>query len=265
MRYNEMYIPPRDPSTEIFEAPRQSQGGQQNLFTGWQGKPTGYRPDVNADRQGVFYPDADGYPANIVVNPNGTPGGADVPFGFGSDCDAVDQHPMGHVTATWQPDLDGNGRRDGYSDPLLDGPPAPEFFNVALHYHRESGASRNTFMDVPDGRRFSPFGTQDGAATVYYVDANLSLAPYAPDPATGLQPDSYRQIAPGPAHGWSETPVVNVGRQDVDKLRLLKQQKNVKQNRLANSTYAGQTYSQSTAHVANPAGGSSVPTWRTRG
>lgn len=265
MRYNEMYIPPRDPSRRLDEAPRQSKGGNQNLFTGWQGKPTGYYPDFNDDRQGCFYPDADGYPTNLVVDPNGTPGGRTVPFGFGSDFDAVDQHPMGHVTATWTPDPYGNGRFDGTVDPLVDGPPRPEFFNVSLHHHRESGASRTRFMDVPDGRRFNPLGSQDGAATTYYVDAGLSLAPYAPDPNTGIQPDSYRQIPPGPAHGWSETPVVNVGRQDVDKLRLLKQQKNVKQNRLANSTYAGQTYSQSTAHVANPAGGASVPSWRSRG
>lgn len=265
MRYSEMYIPPRDPSQRLPEAPRQSKGRDQNLFTGWQGKPTGYYPDFNADRQGCFYPDDEGYPANLVVDPNGTPGGRNVPFGFGSDADSVDQHPMGHISATWTPDVEGNGRPSGYADPLVDGPPAPEFFNVGLHYHRESGASRTSFMDVPDGRRFSPFGTQDGAATIYYVDANRSLAPYAPDPKTGEQPDSYRQIAPGPAHGWSEIPVVHSTRQDVDKLRLLKQQKNVKQNRLANSTYAGQTYSASTAHVGNPAGGASVPSWRSRG
>jgi hypothetical protein len=52
--------------------------------------------------------------------------------------------------------------------------------------------------------------------------------------------------------------------QDADKIRKLRRQKNVKQNRLANSTYAGQTYSQQTSHVANPAGGM-IGSWRSRG
>jgi len=267
MRYSEMFRRAPDPGKRLNRAPHQIQGGVATTAqnTGWGPAPTGYYPDYNDEHPGnIATPGL--YPSNIVVDPYGTPGGGNVPVEPGDRYDRVDQHPLLLVTATWTPSPYGNGRYDGEVDPLVDGPPRPELSNMSMHYHRESGASRTTFDNVPDGRRFPATGSQDGGTTVYFQDAALAMAPYNPATPGGQMPDSYRQIAPGPAHGWSAVPVMNAGRDDLKKLKQLKQQQNVKQNRLANSTYAGQTYSQSTAHVANPAGvPDNVPSWRTRG
>jgi hypothetical protein len=117
-------------------------------------------------------------------------------------------------------------------------------------------------MDVP-GRAFPSTGSQDGSSTTWFQNVNAATAPYNIDPAaydpkypeqTTDMPDSLSAIPAGPAHGWSNVPVANgyVLARNQDRRR--KHQQNVAQNRLANSTYAGQTYSQSTAHVSNPAG-----------
>lgn len=264
MRYSEMFRRAPDPGRRLNRAPHQIQGGPATTAqnTGWGPAPTGYYPDYQDSHPGnVANPGV--YPTNIVLDPVGTPGGPVFPTEPGDRADRVDQHPVLHVTATWTPSPYGNGRYDGEVDPLVDGPPRPELYNMSLHYHRESGASHTSFRNVPDGRRFPVVGSQDGSSTTYYVDSAASMAPYAPGTPGGQMPDSYRQISPGPAHGWSEVPVMNAGREDLKKMKALKQQQNAKQNRLANSTYAGQTYSQSTAHVANPTGGTvpALPWW----
>jgi hypothetical protein len=237
-------------------------GGDQGLNQGWEVRPTGYYPDHNGETMGRFDTPLD----NLVVAPYGSPGAPGVVCTEpGSSHDRVDQHPFLNVAATWTPSPYGNGRPDGLHDPLTDGPPRPEVFNASLHYHRRSGASRTTYMDVPDGRRFSQTGTQDGVTTVWYVDTAAALEPFNPDPKTGQHRESLFKLPPGPSHGWSSIPAVPSPIQDADKITKLRRQKNVKQNRLANSTYAGQTYSQQTAHVANPTGGGIIGTRRPRG
>jgi hypothetical protein len=263
MKHSDAYVPVLTPSRRLGMAPNAVQPGNQALYNGWGPRPTGYYPDMNGETMGYIQTPLD----NQVTSPYGSPGEpAVIPNQPGSDHDKVDQHPFLHVAATWTPGPSwDNGRPDGGHDPLTDGPPRPEIKNLSLHYHRESGASRTSYSDVPDGRRFLPYGSQDGSSTTVYVDSRAAMEPYNPDPATGQHRDSLMRLAPGPAHGWSSVPVVDTRVQDSDKRKVLKQQKNVGQNRLASSTYAGQTYSQQTAHVANPAGApQNVPSWGRR-
>jgi hypothetical protein len=263
MRHSDAYVPPLDPGRRFDQAPHAIQPGNQGLYNGWGPSPTGYQPDHrNANQRAVATP-----LDNLVRAPYGSPGALGlIPTEPGSNAELIDQHPFLHVAASWTPDSYGNGRPDGGHDPLTDGPPRPEIKNVALHYYRRSGNSRSRYSDVPDGRRFPATGSQDGSSTTLYVDSRAATEPFKPDPATGQHRESLMRLAPGPAHGWSSVPVVDTRLQDLRKVKQLKQQKNVKQNRLANSTYAGQTYSQQTAHVHNPAGApQSVPSWRARG
>lgn len=262
MRHSDMTPAPVDPSRRFDRMPHAIVGGDQGLVNGWEVRPTGYYPDMNGETMGRYDTPLD----NLVVAPYGSPGApALIPTEPGSSHDRVDQHPMLQVSASWTPSPYGNGRPDGGHDPLTDGTPRPELFNISMHYHRESGASRTRNMDVPDGRRFSPFGTQDGVTTIMYVDTAASLEPFNPDPKTGQHRETLMRVAPGPSHGWSAVPAIPGPVQDAAKIGQLRRQKNVRQNRLANSTYAGQTYSQQTAHVANPSGGGVIGSWRSRG
>jgi hypothetical protein len=263
MKHSDAYVPDLDPSRRFDRAPHAIQPGNQALYNGWAPRPTGYQPDHRNAYQRQIETPLD----NFVQAPYGSPGAIGmIPTEPGSNEERIDQHPFLHVAATWTPDSFGNGRPDGGHDPLTDGPPRPEIKNLSLHYHRESGSSRTTYMDVPDGRRFPTTGSQDGLSTTVYVDTRAAMEPFKPDPATGQHRESLMRLAPGPAHGWSAVPVIDTRVQDSQKRKQLRQQKNVKQNRLANSTYAGQTYSQQTAHVRNPQGApGNVPSWRGRG
>lgn len=263
MRHSDMTPAPVEPSRRFDRMPHAVIGGDQAQNNGWEVRPTGYYPDMNQETMGRIDTPLD----NLVQAPYGSPGALGlIPTEPGSSHDRVDQHPVLQVSASWTPAPSwGNGRPDGGHDPLTDGTPRPELFNASLHYHRRSGASRTTYMDVPDGRRFSPYGTQDGVSTTWVVDTQASLEPFTPDPKMGGQHrESLRKLPPGPSHGWSSIPAVPSPIQDADKIKKLRRQKNVKQNRLANSTYAGQTYSQQTSHVANAAGGM-IGSWRSRG
>ena len=185
----------------------------------------------------------------------------------------LDQHPMMHVTATWTPAPDGNGRRTGTRDPLESGPARPDTLLLSLFSYRGAGTGNTKYMDVPDGRVFSQYGTQDGASWLYYQDIAQALAPYVPGaPApvdtsqTATAQNTMYKVPPGPAHGWTSIPVVNVKQLEVDKAtRLLKQQKSPHQDRKSNSTYAGQSYSQQTSNVTQQGAGAIDDPWRERG
>lgn len=263
MQHSEMYTPPVVPSRRFDQMPHAIQPGNQGLYNGWAPRPTGYQPDHNGETMGRI----DTPLNNPVCPPYGSPGAEGlIPTEPVSSHERIDQHPYLEVSATWTPDPSwGNGRPDGGHDPLTDGPPRPEIRNLSLYYYREAGSSRTRFMDVPDGRRFLANGSQDGSSTTVYVDSAIACAPFDPDPKTGQHPDSLKRLAPGPSHGWSSVPVIDTRVQDADKRKVLRQQKSIKQDRLANSTYAGQTYSQQTAHVRNPVSGGNVPSWRSRG
>lgn len=185
--------------------------------------------------------------------------------------ESVDQHPFMHVTATITV-ADDDPRKTGTRDPMISGPARPDTILLNLFEYRGAGTDNNKYMDVPDGRTFSPYGTQDGSTWLMYQDPYEALAPLnqaqglaewtaagraAPsDPSQNLPAQqTVRTVAPGPAHGWTEVPVVNVKQEANDKAtRWLKQQQAPHQDRKANSTYAGQTYSQRTATVTQAQG-----------
>ncbi|MFL6116737.1 MAG: hypothetical protein ACJ786_36085 [Catenulispora sp.] len=162
--------------------------------------------------------------------------------------EVVDQHPWTYVTQTWVPP-ENFERPSGVQDPLTDGPPQPVIKDLALHYRRQSGSSNTQYYNVP-GRKFPVNGSQDGAAWTYYQDTTLAMMPYDPAQTTGGQmPDTLRGMPPSPAHGWAVRPLVNAQAAINAKTAALTQQQPTRQERLANSTYAGQTYSQTTARA----------------
>lgn len=175
----------------------------------------------------------------------------------------VDQHPYLQVSATITAPPQGP-RKDGRNDPMEDGPSAPVPRLLALFYARAQGTDQTKYLDAP-GVRFPSNGSQDGASWTYYQDPRLALLPYDPQPdAGGEMPDTLRALPPSPPHGWAEQPAMNARQVELNKMRTLRQQKAPHQDRLANSTYAGQTYSARTAHVGARPGGT-APTWRGRG
>lgn len=177
--------------------------------------------------------------------------------------ESIDQHPYLQVSATWTPPPAGP-RRDGRDDPLTAGPPRHEPRLLGMFQRATAGNSISRLMDVP-GHTFPTTGSQDGASTTWYVDPGVAMAPYTIDPVTGQQPDSLKTVPPSPAHGWTAQPVFNVKATENRKaLSELRQQTGNRGDRLAASTYAGQSYSARTAYVANN-GSTSVPSRRTRG
>lgn len=174
----------------------------------------------------------------------------------------VDQHPFLQVSATITAPPQGP-RKSGRNDPMEDGPAAPTLRLLGLFYARAQGTDQTRHLDAP-GVRFPSNGSQDGASWSYYQDPKLALLPYNPAPdANGEMPDTLRALPPSPPHGWTEQPAINSKAADNAKMKTLRQQARPHQDRLANSTYAGQTFSQQTAHVGQAAGG--APSWRRRG
>lgn len=232
-------------------------------------KPTGYYPDARTKPQAPYdraedQADARGYIQDLFPQE---------PF---HRAERIDQHPFLHVSATWTPSPDGNGRRTGTQDPLLCGPARPDTVLLSLFEYRGAGTGNTRYMDVPDGRVFPEYGSQDGSSWIYYQDADAAIArldttgsPLPSDPSQNPTAQSTsRKLPPGPTHGWTSVPVVNDKQTQIDKaLRDLRQQKSPHQDRKANSTYAGQTYSQRTASVtqaAGPGSGQVDDPWRDR-
>lgn len=217
----------------------------------WRPAPTGFYPDAYGDHMGHARNDY------LVMSPD-----REVPMEPGSNSELIDQHAYLQVDATWTPDAP-SARPTGRHDPLTDGPPPPTPRIAQLFLHPRSGTSRTRFMDVPDGRKFSPVGTQDGTTTIWYQSAGAALAPLGAD---GSIPETRQQIGPGPTRGWSAVPAVNAQAAELKKAAALTQMQRRGQNRRATSTFAGQTFSQRTAYVANPPGaGGATPSWRGRG
>lgn len=272
--FSEMMSRALHPDRRLPAKPDQIQPVTATPAIGWGPAPTGYYPDHNAETIGQVSNDCE------IIEAHNSPGGPRVPVEPLDSAERVDQHPFIQVAATWTPAPSGlNGREDGRHDPLTDGPPEPVVRLLGTFWYPRSGTSRTRYMDVPDGRRFPAVGSQDGQSWTYYVDTATAAGPYDPaipyDPqhpeGSGQNADSLRALPPSPAHGWSEIPVASGVRLQASKQhgknRIKGQQQYVGQNRLANSTYAGQTYSQQTAHVANPRGATAVVNdpWRERG
>jgi hypothetical protein len=215
--------------------------------------PTGYYPNVRGQLQ---YPIGIGPVFDELYRP--------AVVGANDPGEKIDQHPWLYVTNTWTPP-ENTTRPSGVQDPLTDGPPQPVIKDLSLHYRRTAGTSVTAYMDAP-GHQFPRNGSQDGAAWTYYQDPTRALMPYDPAQTTGGQmPDTLRAVPPSPPHGWAMRPLVNAQQAINQKTAALVQEQPGKQERLANSTYAGQTYSQTTARAGQFNSGGSVPSRRTRG
>ncbi len=217
--------------------------------------PTGYYPNVRGQIQ---YPITIGPVFDELYRP--------AVVGANDPGEKIDQHPWLYITNTWTPP-ENDTRPSGVQDPLTDGPPQPTIRDLSLHYRREAGASVTAYYDAP-GHVFPKNGSQDGAAWTYYQDPTRALMPYDPAQTTGGQmPDTLRAIPPSPPHGWAARPVVNAQAAINAKTAALRQEQPPKQERLANSTFAGQTYGQTTARVgqASAALSGSVHSRRRRG
>jgi hypothetical protein len=219
-------------------------------------RPTGYLPDA---RQSVQIP------YDRTADLSGITEYRDSRFPTEPlDCsETVDQHPMMHVTATITV-ADDDPRKTGTRDPMISGPARPDTVLLSIFQYEGMGTDRTTYMDVPDGRVFSPYGSQDGTTWIVYQDAMAALGafndtgmPVPEDPSRTAQAlPTLARMAPGPSHGWTSVPVVNVKQEiNTKSTRLLKQQAPPHQDRKANSTIAGQSYSQRTASVGSVAAG----------
>lgn len=272
-RFSEMVSKVLNPNNRLATRPNRIVPVTDTAAIEWGPAPTGYYPDRNPSHMGTVRND---FP---VTEAHGSPGGPRVPVEPLNTALKLDQHPFVEVAATWTPAPSwGNGRPSGRHDPLTDGLPEPVVRLFGTWWYPRSGTSRTSYMNVPDGRRFPSTGSQDGQSWTYFVDSAIASGPYNPaipyDPeapeGTGQNVDSLRALPPSPAHGWSEIPVnsgvkLQASKQKAGKHKIKGQQQYVKQNRLANSTYAGQTFSQQTAHVQNPQNGLVNDPWRERG
>jgi hypothetical protein len=217
-------------------------------------RPTGYLPDARTTPQIPYDRERDvKVPAEYSDNR--------FPVELLDASEIIDQHPIMHVTATITV-KDDAPRKTGTRDPMISGPARPDTLLLSLYQYEGAGTDRTNYMDVPDGRLFSPYGSQDGTSWVIFQDATAALSqfndigqpvPLDPSRTPTAQPTLAR-MEPGPTHGWTSVPVVNVKQEiNTKSTKQLAQQQAPHQDRKANSTVAGQTYSQRTASVRQAA------------
>lgn len=260
--HNEMFEVPQQPGLRYGTRPGRSDSDHEITTA----VPTGWYPDARTTVQA---------PYDRAADQAGATGYVPDAFAFGTmfaGAEKIDQHPMMHVSATLTAS-DANPRRTGTRDPLLSGPARPDTLLISVFDYRGAGTCRTSYMDVPDGRRFPAYGSQDGSSWTYYEDPAAAVAPYDPSgspvPADrSISPTAqptWRKLAPGPTHGWTSVPAVNNKAADNAKTGKLRQQKSPHQDRRANNTYAGQTYSQATAPVSQRIQGEVNDPWREYG
>lgn len=216
--------------------------------------PTGYLPDARTVPQAAYDRDQD---TSGIVEYDPT-----FPVEPLDSAETVDQHAFMNVTATITAD-DDDPRKTGTRDPMVSGPARPDTVLLSLQNYRGAGTDNNKYMDVPDGRTFPLYGSQDGTTWTVYENAqdataplDTSQSPVPDDPSQNVRAQStWNVLKPGPAHGWTSVPVVNVKAADnLKSTKQLRQQQAPHQDRKANSTVAGQTYSQQTASVSQSQG-----------
>lgn len=155
------------------------------------------------------------------------------------------------------------GRRSGYTDPPMDGPARPSLrlVNRTINYQEGSDASRNqddlgrAYARTPDGRFF--MGTQGDSWTPVYGGTPGLYQPYGTYqgignvPVQGIQSpviqgapgDGPQSFKPGPPHGL-HSPTLPDYAQTLGYYMATPQMRLPRIDRPANSTIAGQSYSQ---------------------
>lgn len=147
--------------------------------------------------------------------------------------------PIQRVSSTWVPD---HGERpSGTVDPLESGP-VPTTIRMLSREYRVMGGTSNTRNMDNNITPKSKYGQQDGVRWTETVDPIISN--YKLSPAT--DESSMVKVAPSGPHGLhSQTPLA-VRKQSNTKRNQRPQQQAARVNRLANSTYVGQSYSATT-------------------
>jgi hypothetical protein len=251
-RFSDMIVRRPDPAVRLSRRPRQILDPLRSPTpTGWGPAPTGYYPNVRDEHHPpvrVDYPMAGYADQELPIPPSARP-----------NPELIDQHPWLQANATVKPP-EHQARQTMQHDPVADGLPAPVLRIASVWRYTGYGVRNTHYLDVPDGRAFPKTGSQDGSSTINYQDPGAALATYNvpasaydpqyPERSTSM-PDTLRQIPAGPSHGWSEVPVAPGNLLNRAQTARLRQQKAGRQDRLANSLTAGQTYSQSTQHVGS--------------
>ena len=155
---------------------------------------------------------------------------------------------LAHQSSTWVPDKSVVQRQDGLHDPLADGPVAPTYRMISRNYRIQGGTSNTANLDN-NVVKFSPYGMQDGVTYIDTIDpikSNPKINPVGP--GMTYTESSQFQVPPSGPHGiHARTPLHKLNQVQANTLNRNKvQQKGTRQNRLANSNYAGQSYSATT-------------------
>jgi hypothetical protein len=139
------------------------------------------------------------------------------------------------------------GRESGIHDPLPDGPVRPSLRLLLTGWRRESGTDSTRNFD-PKRRGYIPVGWQDGSPTRIWGGTPGFFQAYG-SRGTGelLEADSSGNVMiPGSTPHGLHTHTVNPRRNTLKTYRDTPQMRPGRQDRLANSTRAGQSYSQTT-------------------
>lgn len=158
-------------------------------------------------------------------------------------------------SSTWVPPEETT-RFSGVEDPLASGAARETFRTFTRIFNRQAGTDNTRNLDNTVTAK-SPYGQQDGVSWTTRVDpvlANPKLTPPSDE-------SSVVRIPPSGPHGLhSRNPMPNKAKTNQN-YAAQPQQKAVNQNKLANSTRAGQTYSATTKHLI----GNTNPVTYTRG
>ncbi len=139
------------------------------------------------------------------------------------------------------------GRSSGIHDPLADGPVRPSLRMLMVDHRRESGTDATRTYD-PRRPKYSRFGTQDGFATRVWGGTPGFFMAYGQrgsGESVGSDTSGAVMLPATVSHGL-HTHTVNQRRTTAKNYRSTPQMVPGRQDRLANSTRAGQSYSQTT-------------------
>lgn len=139
------------------------------------------------------------------------------------------------------------GRSSGLHDPIPDGPIRPSLRMLVRNWRRETGTDATRAYDPPR-RGYLPIGWQDGSRTIIWGGTPGFVQPYGQRGSgeqVGSDTSGAAQLPSTVPHGL-HTHTVNSRRSTLKTYRSTPQMVAGRQDRLSNSTRAGQSYSQTT-------------------
>jgi hypothetical protein len=180
--------------------------------------------------------------------------------GFNDRLQYRDRHAYwsrGYMRTGISPSVPGNP-----PNPLSDGPPAPALRTVNVSVNPQQGSDHTRNQDDLS-RPYTWLGQQDGSVQPVYggvpglwaAYGNRGLASGIHDPSNGQ--GGLSRVWSGPPHGL-HSDTMPAGKQIADRYKVNPQMRPVRQDRPANSTSAGQSYSQTVL----PQGSTAAPAQR---